>query len=182
LVQPEKSLVVKELKDKFRSAKTILLTDYRGLKVGELQELRSKLKKGEIEYKIIKNNLAKIALEELGLKNLTQYLEGPTAIAFGFKDPVDPAKTLVNFAKEHEKLKIKIGLLNGETLELKEISNLAALPSREVLLSKVIAGIFQPLNGLANVLVGPLRSLIYILGNIEQDRKREGGNNGTGKE
>jgi large subunit ribosomal protein L10 len=173
LVQLEKGLVVEELKDKFRTAKTILLTDYRGLNARELEELRSKLRKGDIEYKAVKNNLAKIALEELGLGKLTQYLEGPTAIAFGFKDPVDPAKTLVNFAKEHEKLKIKIGLLEGKTLELKEISDLAALPSREILLSKAIAGIFQPLNGLANVLVGPIRSLIYVLENIERR------NNGT---
>ena len=99
--QTEKGLVVKELKDKFQAAKTILLTDYRGLNAGELQELRSKLRRGDVEYKVIKNNLAKITLEELGLGNLTQYLEGPIAIAFGFKELVDPAKILVNFAKEH---------------------------------------------------------------------------------
>ena len=176
MVQPEKSLVVEELKDKFQAATTVILTDYRGLKVGELQDLRGKLRTGEIEYKVIKNNLAKIALEELDLKDLIQHLQGPTAVAFAFKDPVDPVKILVNFAKEHEKLKIKIGLLNGETLESEDISKLAALPPREILLSRVVAGVCQPLTGLVNVLVGPLRNLVFILKNLEEKKKEEGSN------
>ncbi len=168
----EKELVVQEMIEKFTNAKSAVLTDYRGLNVEEVTELRSKLREAGIEYKVVKNTLAYLAAKETGYEGLKDYLSGPTAIAFSEEDPVAPAKILSDFAKEHDHLEIKSGLLSGDILDVEGINSLADIPPREVLLAQVARGMKAPISGLVYSLKYPINSLVYAL-NAVKDKKEE---------
>lgn len=168
----QKKEVVKELKDKLNGSKATILTDYRGLDVAEITELRRQLREAGVEYKVVKNTLTRIAAKDAGYDFLEDYLVGPTAIAFS-EDPVAPAKVLSNFAKEHKDLELKAGMLDGKLLDKDAIKQLADLPSREVLLARVLAGMQAPISGLVNVLNGPLRGLVYALQAIKDKKEQQ---------
>ena len=104
---------VADMKERLARTKSLIITDYRGLTVGEMTDLRNRLRKEGVEYKIVKNRLAKIALKESGLNTMDALLKGTTALAFGVKDPVGPAKVLTAYAKENEKLKVLGGLMDN---------------------------------------------------------------------
>ena len=123
---------VEEIKDKFSRSRTAILTDYRGLNVAEITELRRKLKEEDVEYKVVKNTLTSIAIKDFDF-NLDEFLEGPTAIAFSYEDPVAPAKVLVDFAKTHKQLEIKAGVVEGKVTSKDVIDELAKLPPKEQL-------------------------------------------------
>lgn len=169
-----KVAIVQEVKEKLSNAQGAVLTDYRGLNVKQVTELRKRLREAGVEYKVYKNTLTAIAARELGLGDLEQYLVGPTAIAFGYDDPVAPAKILAEFAKENEALELKAGLLEGRVIGLDEVKALAALPSREVLLSQVLRGMQAPIAGLVNVLQGNIRNLVYALDAVRQKKAEAG--------
>lgn len=162
---------VADLKDKFAQAKTVVVTDYRGLNVAEVTKLRSKLREAGVEYKVAKNTLLKRAIEDAGLEAMDDILQGPTAIAFSYEDLVAPAQVLAKFAKEHKKLEIKGGLLEGKIISLTEVKALAELPSREVLLTQVASALQSPLVGMVNVLQGPLRKTVYALEEIRKQKE-----------
>lgn len=162
---------VEELKGKLDSAVTVVLTDYRGLNVAEITELRNQLRKAQIEYKVSKNTLTLIAAKDLGLGDLEQFLAGPTAIAFSYTDPVAPAKILSDFAKKSKKLEIKGGVVEGKIINNDGVQALADLPSREELIAKVVGGIKSPLYGLVGVLSGPIRGLVYTLQAIKDKKE-----------
>lgn len=162
--------IVAEIKEKFEESTAVVLTDYRGLNVAQVTELRAKLREADVEYKVLKNTLTKLAAHQVGLEALDEYLTGPTAIAFS-KDPVAPAKILSEFAKENKALEIKAGVLEGKVISLEEVKDLAALPSREELLAKVVGGMQAPLYGLAAVLNGCLRNLVYVLDAVRQQKE-----------
>ncbi|MEW6097272.1 MAG: 50S ribosomal protein L10 [bacterium] len=168
IIKKEKQ--VNELKDKLDKVSSAILTDFRGLTVKEIMDLRRRLKDANIEYKIIKNNIVIRAVKDTPLETLTEYLQGPTAIAFGVDDPVLPVKILVDFAKEYKKPEFKAGVIQGKILKDEEIKNVAKLPPREILLAQVIAGIQAPLLGLLNVLHAPIRSLLNVLKAIEEKK------------
>lgn len=170
MARPEKEAVVKELTDKFTSAKSIVITDYLGLNVAEMTELRSKLREAGVEFKVVKNTLATIAANDVEMEEMTEYFSGPTAIAFGEEDAVSPAKVLVEFAKDHEVLEIKAGLLNGEIISKEKVESLAEIPSREELLAKAFASMKAPLTGLVNVLQGNIRGLVQVLNQIKEEK------------
>ena len=170
MARPEKEAVVKELTDKFSSAKSIVITDYLGLNVAEMTELRSKLREAGVEFKVVKNTLATIAANDVEMEEMTDYFSGPTAIAFGEDDAVSPAKVLVEFAKDHEVLEIKAGLLNGEIISKEKVESLAEIPSREELLAKAFASMKAPLSGLVNVLQGNIRGLVQVLNQIKEEK------------
>ena len=170
MARPEKEAVVKELTDKFSSAKSLVITDYLGLNVAEMTELRSKLREAGVEFKVVKNTLATIAANDVEMEEMTEYFSGPTAIAFGEDDAVSPAKVLVEFAKDHEVLEIKAGLLNGEIISKEKVESLAEIPSREELLAKAFAGMKAPLTGLVNVLQGNIRGLVQVLNQIKEEK------------
>lgn len=159
----DKEPVVREIKEKLEASKGAVLTDYRGLNVSEITELRRKLREAGVEYKVVKNTLTIIAAKELGIEEIDTYLEGPTAIAFGIEDAVAPAKIISDFAKDHKALEMKAGLLEGKVIGIDQIKALANLPSREVLLAQVVGGMQAPLYGMVNVLQGSLRNLVYVL-------------------
>jgi large subunit ribosomal protein L10 len=165
----KKEIAVAELRQLLQKCPLAVLTDYRGLNVKAITALRVELRQLGIEYKVAKNTLTGLAAKELGLKGLDSYLEGPTAIAFGSKDPVAPAKILLNFAKTSKQLQIKAGILEGKVITPEGVKALADLPSREELLGRVLGGMKTPMYGLVNVLSAPMRNLVYVL---EEVRKK----------
>ncbi|MBS3976351.1 MAG: 50S ribosomal protein L10 [Syntrophomonadaceae bacterium] len=169
----KKELAVAELRQQLRESTAAVLTDYRGLNVKAITNLRVELRQVGIEYKVVKNTLTQLAAEELGLKGLDPYLEGPTAIAFGKKDPVAPAKILLNFAKTNKQLQIKAGLLQGRVIDSDGVKALADLPSREELLAKVVGGMKAPMYGLVNVLSAPMRNLVCVLEAVRKQKEEQ---------
>lgn len=163
---------VEEIKTDLRGSKVIVLTDYRGLTVMEINELRRTLKEAGAQYKVVKNTLTRLAVRELGLEGLEPGLEGPTAIAYGYDDPIEPVKLLVKFAKKNEHLEIKGGFLEKDILGKEDLQQIAKLPSRDILLSKTLACFQAPLAGMLGVLQGNMRNLVSVLHAIRE--KQEG--------
>jgi len=168
-----KKKVVEEIKDRLRKSQGAILTDYRGLNVAEVTELRAKLREAGVEFKVLKNTLTRIAADEVGLEGLDPYLEGPTAIAFGIDDPVAPAKILSEFAKTHKALEIKAGILENRVIDVKAVKALADLPAKEVLVAKVLGAMQSPLYGFAGALQGLLRNLVYVLDAVREKKAAE---------
>jgi ribosomal protein L10 len=108
-----KQQIVQALREKLTNSKSVVLTDYRGLKVSEITQLRAELRKAGVEFRVVKNTITGFAIQGIGLEGLEAHLKGPTAIAFGIEDPVAPAKILADFAKTHKNLKIKAGVVEG---------------------------------------------------------------------
>lgn len=166
----EKQLVVKELAEKLKLAKGTVLTDYRGLNVEKVTDLRNKLRAANIEYRVVKNTLLRIAAEDAGIKGLEGYLEGPTALAMS-ADPVAPAKVLADWIKANKMLELKGGILEGKVISAQGVTGLADLPPREVLLAMVVGTMNAPIIGLVNVLQGPLRKLVYAVDAVAKQKE-----------
>jgi len=169
----EKEAILKELKEKFQEAKVAVFTDYRGLTVAEVTRLRQKLREAGCVFKVAKNTLTEKVVKELGYEGVESFLEGQTAIAFGIQDPVAPAKVLSDFIREARKMEIKGGLLEGRVITAEGVKGLASLPSREVLLARVLGGMQAPLYGFVTVLQGTLRSFVYALEALRKQRAGE---------
>jgi len=172
ITKAKKEEIIQELQDKFESSVVSLFADYRGLNVSEATRLRRKLREAGCEYKVAKNTLTSLVAKRLGIEGIESYLEGPIAIAFG-KDPVAPAKVLSEFIRETKKLEIKGAILEGKVIDAKRVKDLADLPSREVLLSKVLGGMQSPLYGFASVLQGTIRSFVYTVEAVRKQRAGE---------
>lgn len=160
---PKKVQEVEEITGLLRDSSLAILTDYRGLTVADLQGLRAQLRPLNSRFRVVKNTLTKIAADKVGLEELHPLLEGPTALVTAGDDPVAPAKIISDFARTSRILQIKGGVLEGQVIGPEAISELAALPPREVLLGKVVGGMQAPLYGLVSVLSGTIRSLQYVL-------------------
>ncbi|MGB9792556.1 MAG: 50S ribosomal protein L10 [Thermacetogeniaceae bacterium] len=169
----EKAQIVAELTEKLKTSRAAIFVDYRGMNVAEATELRRSFREAGAEVRVVKNTLTRIAAERAGLEGLDGFLTGPTMIAFGFHDPVIPAKLLIDFSKNKRPLEIKGGLVEGRVVGVNEVKALADLPSRDVLISQVLRGLQGPLYGLVGVLQGPIRKLVYCLKAI-QDQKAAG--------
>lgn len=167
-----KQLVVNEISDKMQSAVSAVLTDYRGLNVAEATKLRKELRDAGVEYKVLKNTLTKLAADKVGLEGLKKDLVGPTAIAFSYEDPVAPARILTKFAKEHKKLVLKSGVVEGKVIDLAGITALAELPSREVLIAQVLAGFQAPISGFVNVMQGNIRNFACVINAIKEQKEQ----------
>ncbi len=154
---------VAEIAELLRNASLAVLTDYRGLSVADLQRLRSELRPHESEFRVMKNTLAGLAADQVGLSDIRPLLEGPTAMVVATAEPVAPAKIVNDFVRTSKILKVKGAVLEGQMIPVEDIERLASLPPREVLLGKVVAGIQSPLYGLVGVLSGTIRSLAYVL-------------------
>jgi large subunit ribosomal protein L10 len=146
----------------------MVLADYRGLTVEQDTALRSALRKAGVEYKVVKNTLTRFAVKESNLGGLESYLSGPTSLALSETDPVAPAKILSEYAKKFEKLEIKAGVVEGKVIDVKGVNALADLPSREVLIAKVLGGFNAPITGFVNVLNGNIRGLVVALNAIAE--------------
>ena len=150
-----KKEVVSEIKDKLSKAKTVVFVDYRGLTVSEVTEMRSEFRKNNADYKVYKNRLVIRALNELGITGLDEYLQGTSAVAFGYEDEVTAAKIVAKTGEATKKLEIKCGILNGQFISSDEVKTLANIPTREELIGKLLF-IFQ----------NPMRSLAVALSEI----------------
>jgi len=147
-----KKQVVEEIKEKFSKAQSAVIVDYRGLKVEEVTELRRKMREAGVDYKVYKNTLTRRAAEETGFEALLGDLVGPNGIAFGYDDPIVPAKVLDEFAKTHKKLELKAGLVEGQYCDVDAIKAIAQIPGREVLIAKFLGSIKSPLSNFAYLL------------------------------
>ncbi|MRX72556.1 50S ribosomal protein L10 [Bacillus lacus] len=145
----QKKQMVEDITAKLRESKSTIVVDYRGLTVSEVTELRKTLRDAGIEFKVFKNTLTRRAAEQAELTGLNEALTGPNAIAFSNEDVVAPAKILNDFAKNHEALEIKAGVIEGNIATVEEIKALADLPSREGLLSMLLSVLQAPIRNLA---------------------------------
>ncbi|MDE5415748.1 50S ribosomal protein L10 [Alkalihalobacterium chitinilyticum] len=148
-VLAKKQEVVTEIATKLRDSKSTIIVDYRGLNVGEVTELRKQLREAGVEFKVYKNTMARRATAEVELTELDAQLVGPTAIAFGTEDVVAPAKIINEFAKKHDALEIKAGVIEGRIATVEEVKALAELPSREGLLSMLLSVLQAPVRNFA---------------------------------
>ena len=165
-----KTQKVDEIKEKIEKAQSVVLVDYRGLNVSELTELRKKYREAGIEYKVYKNTMMRFAFKDSGLEGFNEFLKGPSAIAFGYEDPVSSAKITAEFAKGNDKLEIKAGIVDGKIIDVEEVKNLAKLPSKEVLVAQALGGLNAPIQGFANVLSGTIRGLAVVLNAIAEEK------------
>ena len=148
----KKSAEVKELTEKFNGAKGIVVVDYRGITVEEITNLRNDLRKENIEYKVAKNTLIKLAVKGTEYEGLTEYLEGPTAIAISHEDCTAPARIIAKTVSDVEAFSFKGGWVEGSVYDAKGIEELSKIPSKEVLIAKVLGGFNSPITSLAYIL------------------------------
>lgn len=162
-VRDEKAAVVRDVADKFSRSTSAIVTDYRGLTVAEVTELRKRLREAGVELKVMKNTLARRATAETNSSALDPYLKGPSAIAFGYADVVTPAKLLNEFANKNKALEIKGGLVEGRVIDAEGVKSLASLPSRDGLLSMLLS-----------VLQAPMRNFAYAAKQVAEQKESTG--------
>lgn len=151
----EKKIIVEELHEKFSRAKVVIVTDYKGLNVADITDLRKKLRDVDVEYRVAKNSFFVRASARTDVELAQDYFKGPSAVALSYDDPVVPAKILTEFSDDHKNFEIRIGVMNGKAIDLNAIKVLSALPSREVLLSKLLSVI----NGVPTAFVRALNDM-----------------------
>ena len=163
---------VKEMSAKLTEAGSLVLADYRGLTVEEDTELRSKMRAEGIDYKVVKNNIVKHAIQGTALESLGEFLVGPTSIAVS-DDEVAPAKVMFKFAKDLNAFELKAGAVDGKVIDLAGIEQLAKLPSREQLIAKMLGSMNSPITGLVTVLNANIKGLAVALNAIIEKKQTE---------
>ncbi len=167
-----KQQMVAELHEKLQRAKAVFLADFRGMNVGKATELRNELRKAAVEYKVVKNTLLDLASRETDKEALASHYAGPTAIALSYDDPVAAAKVLSRFAKEQQNVfKLKAGVLSGKAISVADIQALADLPSREVLLAKLLGTLQAPTTNFVGVLAAVPGSFVRVLNAIKNQKE-----------
>ena len=161
---------VAELSEKISRAKAIYFTDYLGLDVGSITNLRSQFYQADVEYTVAKNTLLKLAAEENNIEGLGEFLIGPTAIAISYDEPTSPAKVIKAFAKENDKPVVKGILFEGDVLDGSEFKRLADLPSKDELLAKLVSMLQSPMSKLVNTLNAPLTNVVNVLNNLKEQK------------
>lgn len=160
----QKQQHVDVITEQLKNSVSTILVDYRGLTVAEVTELRKQLRDAGIEFKVYKNTMTRRAADSLGLSELNEFLVGPSALAFSNEDVIAPAKIINNFAKEHEALEIKAGVIEGSYVPVEDVKAIASLPSREGLLSMLLS-----------VLQAPVRNFAYAVKAVGEDKENENG-------
>ncbi len=168
----EKAVQIEEIKACITQSQLTILSDYKGLPVGALTDLRRKLREKDSSFKVVKNRLAKIAIKDSDADVLTDYFVGTTAITIATDDPAGPAKVLSEFAKKNNCLKIKIGFFDGKELDLNGIKNLATLPSKEELVAKLLGSMQAPATNLVSVLSQVPRQLVNVLNSVKEQKEQ----------
>ena len=167
MVQSIKYKIVKDLTERLSGARAIVLVDYKGINIEQVNQLRNRFRESQVDYFVQKNTLIKIALNDLGITELDPYLKGPTAVAVSKLDEVSPTRELIKFLKEVMEDKgfpsFKVGYIAGHIFNADELTALAKLPSREELLAKVLAGMNAPLSNFVSINQGILRKFVYAL-------------------
>jgi large subunit ribosomal protein L10 len=167
----EKASVVSDLKHTFEKSQGVILLSFDRINVPDITELRAKIREKEGSYRVVKNTLALIASEGTPMNELKEHFQGPTAIAFTESDPVALAKTLKEYVKIKEGFNFKGGVVEGRVISIQQVEQLADLPSREELLSKLLFLLSAPLTQFATALISPLRNLAYGLSQVGEQKK-----------
>lgn len=168
----KKKEIVAQLVERLNRSQMVVLTDYRGIKMKDLTALRRALEKADGSYHVVKNTLLRLALRQVSISGLEPYLEGPTALAFGYGDAVALAKALREQLPSYPALQVKAAWMSGQVLPPEALETLASLPPRPVLLGQVVGALQSPLVGLAGALAGVLRQLIYVLSVRSEQEER----------
>ncbi len=147
-----KKTVVAEIKEKLEKAQSVVFYDYRGLTVEEVTNLRNECRKNGVEYIVLKNTMIELAAKELGIEGLDQYLKGPTAVAFGMTDIAAPAKILTQAVKDLKKTEVKCGIIENKVVDVKGVDAIASLPSREVLIARIMGSMMSSVSKFVYVL------------------------------
>ena len=172
MARPEKEAAVQEVAEILEKAKSVFINDFQGLNVEKMGELRQKCREASVGYRVVKNTLARLAVQKVGRDEIVKYLEGPSAIAYSFDDPSAPARILSEFAKAEEKPIIKASLFEGIFYGQDRIRDIATLPSKEVLLVNIVRGFNAPIQGLAGVLSGILLKFIRTLNAVKEAQEK----------
>ncbi len=160
---PAKAETIEALRQRLEGATAAVLTEYRGLTVQQLSELRKQLRAASAEYRVIKNRLARIAVEGSRLAPLRPHLTGPTGVVIVRRDPAAVAKTLQAFLRTHPGLQLRVGVVDGQLLDPQGLKAVADLPSREALRAQLVGAVQGPLAQLVGLLQAPQRELVYVL-------------------
>ena len=163
MANAEKTESVQELKERFNGVHTAVLTEYRGLTVRQLSDLRKQLKGAAAEYKVVKNRLARIAIKGSPLDGLGKHLTGPTGVAYTRKDPVPVAKALQAFLRNNPALTIKVGIVEGKVLEPAALKSLADLPSKDALRAQIVGAVQGPMGKIVTLLTAVQGELARVL-------------------
>ena len=163
MANAEKTESVEELKERFNGVHTAVLTEYRGLTVRQLSDLRKQLKGAAAEYKVVKNRLARIAIKGSPLDGLGKHLTGPTGVAYTRKDPVPVAKALQAFLRNNPALTIKVGIVEGKVLEPSALKSLADLPSKDALRAQIVGAVQGPMGKIVTLLTAVQGELVRVL-------------------
>ncbi len=167
----EKKKIVENLHDRFSRSKVVIVTDYKGLDVTTINDLRRKLRGEELEFKVVKNSLLIRASEKTDVELINETFKGPSAVALSYSDPVAPAKVLTKFAKEHDSLEIKAGVMDGKVLSVDDIVALSKLPSREELLGQVLSAMNGVTTGFVRVLNAMPQNLLNVLTALKEQKE-----------
>jgi len=167
----EKQQIAEDLRDRFSKSAIIVVTDYKGLDVAAMNDLRRKLRAEQIEYQVVKNTLLIRASEGNDVALIKDHFKGPSAIALSYDDPVAPAKVLSQFAKDNNKLEIKVGVMDGQVLDASAIQALAKLPPREVLLGQLLSALNAVPTSFVRTIAEVPRSLVNVLAAIRDQKE-----------
>jgi len=174
MARTDKAQVVERMTAKLEKARGVYLTDFTGMNVKALSELRRRMRRNHIHYEVVKNTLVRRAVEKSGFGGaLTPHLSGPTGIAIAETDELAPARILGEFVKEHQFPRVKLAVVEGKVFDEAQVKSLAALPPREVLLAQLLGTLQGPMRNLVGVLSAPLREFVTALDQIR--KKKEGG-------
>jgi len=163
MARPEKVSEVQAIAERLEKAQSMVLADFSGLTVDQMTQFRRNCRAQAVECRVVKNRLARIAADKAGLPVLKELLKGPTAIVFGAESQVDPAKIVVEFAKDNEKMQVKGGWVEGQALDVAQVVALSKIPSREELLAKMMGSISSPARGLATTVNGVAGALARVV-------------------
>lgn len=167
----QKKAIAEELHEKFEKAKVVIVTEYKGMNVADISQLRKKLRESDIEYRVAKNTLLARASKDTSVEIIAKEFKGPNAIAMSFHDPVAPAKVLTEFMKTNKNLDIKIGVLDGKVLSSEDIKALSSLPSREALLGQVLSVMNAVPTSFVRVLAGVPVQFLNALQAIKEKKE-----------
>ena len=175
-IMSKKQAVVAELKEQLTSAKGVVLTGYKGLTVAQDTALRREFREAGVTYHVVKNTMLRLAAQEAGIEGLADHLEGTTAFAFSAEVAVAPAKVIGGFIKKNKLdesgvLTIKVGMVEGQVIDAKEVNALATLPSREELIAKMLGSMNAPISNTVNVLQGVIRNAVYVLDAVRAQKE-----------
>ncbi len=169
----KKAEVIKEMSEKLKGQKNLLLVDFSGIKATDAANFRKEIKREGIFYRVVKGNLLRIAFKNAGFEIDDKYFEGPVAVAIHENDPVVLAKKFVDFKDEEEKpvFKVKLGLVDGQWTSAKDIARIAELPSKEELLSKLVYLLNSPIQRLVTVLEKPIKDFVVVLDQVKNKKE-----------